>query len=186
MKEDREESTRIRSQSELDAMVRKSRSESVPEEDIDDNNDDFEEHTKVGKLDELVARTKAAPATQTSANVIRRGSSPVMVAPPRAVGSQTDIREDKRDEDAFEEFDEPAETAQTFGDTEKPLPLRAPPVSTRMPALEQSSMPVVRSNVRWGVIAWFALLALMIGIGSVGYLRIKQLESQLAAAQIKK
>lgn len=181
-KEDAEESTRIHSQSELEAMVSKTRSSSTPEGDFEG------EHTKVGKVDDLVARTKPTdpPATQTSANVIRRGSSPVMAAAPRATGSQTDIREDKHDEDAFDEYDVEKPVERVFGAAAQPLPLPAPPQSIPIPIPKQPSMPILRSKVRWGVIAWFALLALMIGVGSVGYLRIKQLESQLAAAQAKR
>lgn len=158
-------------------MVRKTRERTVTE-DVEAH-EEFEEHTKVGNIDELVARTRKTEPAATSANVIRRGSSPVMAAPPRAQGSQTDVREDKRDEDAFDEYDEqPVEKAFASA---QPLPLPAPSESIPIAIPNQSTMPVMRSKVRWGLIAWFALLALMIGVGTVGYVRIKQLEEQLAS-----
>ena len=39
-----------------------------------------------------------------------------------------------------------------------------------------------RKSTRWGVVAWFALLAAMIGAGSMAYLKINELERDLAAA----
>jgi hypothetical protein len=194
-----EESTKVRSAAEIDEMLRSTTAEP---------HDDFEHdaHTKVGNIDELVAKTRARtndpiPVTPR-ANVVRRASSPVMGATvgrntpvlgvTRATGSQSEnestAAKTKSDDAAFDEMqiDEqaPERTSErTFGEKALPLALPAPPLSMAMPVLAKLPDAPKHRGVRWGIVAWFALLAIMIGVGSVGYIRIKQLEDQLAAAK---
>lgn len=190
-----EESTKVRSAAEIDEMLRSaSASAEVPEA-----NEDFEadQHTKVGNIDALVAQTRARTGdlVPRTPNIVRRDSQPVLPAVgrntptfgTRAAGSQSEIvKEAKSDDAAFDEMlDEPKRDSQrTFGEKAQPMPLPAPAQSARMPVA--TKLPAApQKGVRWGVIAWFALLAIMIGVGSVGYIRIKQLEEQLAAAKTK-
>jgi hypothetical protein len=200
-----EESTKVRSAAEIDEMLRSTSAESAePHEDFE-----HDAHTKVGNIDELVAQTRARTADPTvrpgaARNVVRRASSPVIGASvgrntpslgvTRATGSQSEIEpadaKTKSDDAAFDEMqiDEapPERTSErTFGEKAMPLALPAPPVSAQMPVAKKLPDAPRSQSVRWGVVAWFALLAIMIGVGSVGYIRIKQLEDQLAAAKTK-
>jgi hypothetical protein len=196
---DFDESTKVRSAAEIDEMLRSATPEA---------HEDFEHdaHTKVGNIDELVAQTRARTADPIPVtprpNVVRRASSPVIGATvgrntpvlgvTRAAGSQSEIEpaaKPKSDDAAFDEMLDgtPAEptSERTFGEKAMPLALPAPPMSGSMAAVKKLPEAPRTQGVRWGIVAWFALLAIMIGVGSVGYIRIKQLEDQLAAAKTK-
>lgn len=204
----------MRSAAEIDEMLRSTTAEP---------HDDFEHdaHTKVGNIDELVAKTRARTADPIPVtprpNVVRRASSPVLGATvgrntpalgvTRAAGSQSEIEPvaAKSDDAAFDEMqidegaaetarpsrnttdEQPPERAseRTFGEKALPLALPAPPSSKQLPVVAKLPDAPRTQGVRWGIVAWFALLAIMIGVGSVGYIRIKQLEDQLAAARTK-
>lgn len=184
-----EESTKVRSAEEIDEMLRSASAAAEP-------HDDFEHdaHTKVGNIDELVAQTRArtadpVPPTASRPNVVRRASSPVLgsTTPPlgmRAAGSQSELAPVKSDDAAFDEMIGES-SDRTFGEQALPLALPPPPQSMPMPVIAKLPDAPRAQGVRWGVVAWFALLAIMIGVGSVGYIRIKQLEDQLAAAKTK-
>jgi hypothetical protein len=192
-REEFDESTKVRSAAEIDEMLRSASAAAEAQE----AHDDFEHdaHTKVGNIDELVAQTRARTADPIPVtprpNIVRRASSPVIGATTpaqgtRAAGSQSEIAKEapRSDDDAFDDMQVPSRKSdRTFGEKALPMPLPAPPLSAELPVAKLPTAPV--RGVRWGVVAWFALLAIMIGVGSVGYIRIRQLEDQLTAAKAK-
>lgn len=59
---------------------------------------------------------------------------------------------------------------------------RPTPMPMPMPVLE----PETRGwRLRWGVLAWAALLAISIGVGSVAFIKIRRLERELAVTKIQ-
>ena len=84
----------------------------------------------------------------------------------------------------------PEPEAPTLHETQTPAMhgVQAPPAIHALQAMhELQATPATapRRGVRWGVIAWCMLLAAMIGAGTVGYMRIAQLEDELARAKIE-
>lgn len=67
-----------------------------------------------------------------------------------------------------------------------------PPINPRIPSRPTPMpMPMIASHeprrwpLRWGVIAWAALLAITIGVGSVAYVKITRLERDLAITKVQ-
>ena len=191
-----EESTKIKSSAEISEMLRNA---GVADLHDDDDNDDFEKdvHTQVGNIAELIAKSKEiddAPVIARSSNIIRRTQTPIAIERV-AVGSQSDIPA-KSDDEAFEEMlgAVPEVEAKDDVEVEAPresrlvLPLTAPR-SVEMPVIRPLPMPEVpTSKWRWGAVAWVVLLIATIGLGTMSYMKITQLENELASAreQLKK
>jgi hypothetical protein len=190
-----EESTKVKSSAEISEMLRNAGVQVEPE-------DDFESdaHTQVGNISELIAKSREmgdVPAsTRASANVIRRTQTPIAIERV-AIGSQSDIpakTDDKTDDEAFEEMLSAAPQAQpevevdleVEADVEEPLALPPPP-SGEMLVVRPMPQIAVAAKTRWGVIAWVVLLLVTIGLGTMSYMKIAQLEDELAMtrAQIK-
>ena len=175
-----EESTKIKSSAEISEMLR---SAGVSN---DSSHEDFEHdvHTQVGNIAELIAKSREMgdpPAVRASSNVIRRTQTPVAIERV-AIGSQSDIPQ-KTDDEAFEEMLGAAPATQDVEvdatiDERIALPLPAPPKSIETP----------KSKWRWGAVAWVVLLLATIGLGTMSYMKIAQLEDELASArqQLKK
>jgi hypothetical protein len=167
-----EELTKVRSAAEIDEMLRSTTAEA---------HDDFEHdaHTKVGNID----RRASSPVIGATV-----GRNTPVLGVTRAAGSQSEIEpatKAKSDDAAFDEMQMEPTSERTFGEKALPLALPAPPISGQIPVAAKLPDAPRTQSVRWGIVAWFALLAIMIGVGSVGYIRIKQLEDQLAAAKTK-
>jgi hypothetical protein len=191
-----EESTKIKSSAEISEMLRNA---GVAVD--DDGSDDFEKdvHTQVGNIAELIAKSKEiddAPVVARSSNIIRRTQTPVAIERV-AIGSQSDIPA-KTDDEAFEEMlgASPASTDDVEVDVEGDapresrlaLPLTAPR-SVEMPVVRLLPLPEVpKSKWGWGAFAWIVLLIATIGLGTMSYMKITQLENELASAreQLKK
>ena len=193
-----EESTKIKSSAEISEMLRNA---GVQDDDDDDGSDDFEKdvHTQVGNIADLIAKSKEMGDEPVPArsNIIRRTQTPIAIERV-AIGSQSDIPR-KTDDEAFEEMLGEAPVAAKQDDVEveieaQPesrieLPLRAPPRSVEIPAVRPIPMPEPpKSKWGWGAIAWVVLLVVTIGLGTMSYMKISQLEDELASAreQLKK
>lgn len=176
-----EESTKVKSAAEIDEMLRQASVTREPREEVDE----FECHTQIGHVAELVARTAIPddepPVAPTSSNVIRR-SAPIAAVRPsaviRAVGSANDVPVAVTEEDvAFEPWDEAPVHRPS---TPIPLPLAAPEPSAQVKVAAPAPIAHARSGVRWGVVAWVVLLLAMMGAGTMGYMKIAELEQELA------
>jgi hypothetical protein len=199
-----EESTKIKSSAEISEMLRNA---GVATDDDDDGSDDFESdvHTQVGNIAELIAKSKEMGdlpvVARSSTNIIRRTQTPIAIERV-AIGSQSDIPS-KTDDEAFEEMlGAPAavETKQAKDDLEVEidgdvpresriaLPLPAPPRSMELPVIRPLPVVAEPKKWRWGAIAWVVLLIATIGLGTMSYMKIAQLEDELAVAreQLKK
>lgn len=165
-------------------------------EDDDDGHDDFEKdvHTQVGNIADLIAKSKEmGDAPRASSNIIRRTQTPIAIERV-AVGSHSDIppvkSTDEAADDAFKEHDEPAvEASDDEAVIELALPLPPPPRSIEMPVVRPLPMlEPPKATWRWGAIAWVVLLIATIGLGTMSYVKISQLEDELASAreQLKK
>ena len=198
-----EESTKIKSSAEISEMLRNAG--------VDlDSNDDFEHdvHTQVGNIAELIAKSKemgdVPVAARSSTNIIRRTQTPIAIERV-AIGSQSDIPS-KTDDEAFEEMladapvderEAPKEAAPEEVEDVEVEGVRESRLALPLPAPRSVEMPVVRplpmieppkSTWRWGAIAWVVLLIATIGLGTMSYMKIAQLEDELASAreQLKK
>ena len=189
-----EEATKVKSPAEIDEMLRQARSgsgSSSSEPPPFHGDQDFEAHTQIGQLSELARQSLMVEdpvpppvMPRASANVIRRATSPHPVARASAVmaavpaGSLPDMAKTDDEEVAFEpwtEFAEPVAPQQTGPTLTEPTPSVAPP------AIE--AVASVQSKIRVGLVAWVVLLLVTIGVGTMGYMRITELENELAMAK---
>jgi hypothetical protein len=191
-----EESTKIKSSAEISEMLRNAGVAA------DDSHDDFEHdvHTQVGNIAELIAKSREMGdepvAVRATSNVIRRTVTPIAIERV-AIGSQSDIPQ-KTDDEAFEEMlgaapqpaaDVDVEVDATIEEPRIALPLPPPPQSIEMPAIRPLPMPEApKSRMQWGAVAWVVLLLATLGLGTMSYMKITQLENELASAreQLKK
>jgi hypothetical protein len=201
-----EESTKIRSSAEIDEMLRAAGvSPSVPS---DDDYDDFDAHTQIGNVQELAARSMSiedepAIIPRASSNVIRRTTSPHVVARstkdlpavmPMSSNSELPLpAPPKTDDDAFapweDQFEEQLE-ATPIVEMPEPSTLVGTPPPPIKPSIivEEAPVPIVLaaptpSKLRWGIVAWVVLLLVTISVSTLGYMRITQLEQELASAK---
>ena len=200
-----EESTKVHSSEELDDILRKARTQ--PSRSLDeDDYDDFEERTIVGPAQELAAKSVTTPdpddvvARPSTKNVVRR-TGPVEV--PRASGvmpvvraagsaSELALPPPKSDDDAFEpwdDFEQPGDkpSADPEPVVEAASSIVVEPAAPTSIVVEEAPQPVAapvtvpaRQSMRWGVVAWFVLLATMLGSGGFAYWKILELEHELA------
>ena len=198
-----EESTKIKSSHEISEMLRNAAARPEPVYEDEDSGGFGDVHTQVGNIQDLIAKTKEADpppvVARSSTHVIRRASSPVMIERP-ALGSQSDIPPPS-DDDAFAEYDAPSEAAPAVENEAtidepppmmqsmpvgRPFPLPAPTPSMPIPVVQMQQPQPTR--LRWGAIAWVALLVITMATATLSYLKISELQQDLAdaRAQLKK
>lgn len=213
-----EESTKIKSSHEINEMLRNAAARPEPIFENEDSGGFGDVHTQVGNIQDLIAKSKEADppppvVARSSTHVIRRASSPVVIERP-ALGSQSDVPPPS-DDDAFAEYDAPQAAPIEFDALDsaanveaeatskgrlamidepmvlstpvgRPLPLPAPAPSMPMPVIRvEQKQP---TQLRWGAIAWVALLVITMATATLSYLKISELQQDLAdaRAQLKK
>lgn len=232
-----EESTKIKSSAEIDEMLRDAATNRPATFEDDYDEDDFDAHTQIGNVQELVARS-AIPdepppplvVGRASTNVIRRATTPNMVARssnvmaavmPQGSMPNLPLPAAKTDDEAFaawDDFDDtsqkaepipaadPIPAAEPIWEQAEPSTLVAtpPPPAIAMPPINMyEEAPVVyapvvqapvvealapqtttvRRKLPVAVVAWVVLLLVTISVGTMSYMRIKQLEGELASAR---
>ena len=205
-----EESTKIHSSSELDEILRQARTRPVmqDDDDIEGSFEEHTRIGPVAELvaqsmtiEDQTPPPIAAPRTSTK-NVVRRTAPVPVVQPPemmpvRAAGSLSEMTPPApTDEDAFEPWDAmdaaPLEVAPVIAppvfeapvveDVAPPTMIDAPrPMAMPMPAVIAKPVEVpAPKKLRWGAVAWVVLLVVMMGAGTMAYMRITALEEELA------
>jgi len=208
-----EESTKIKSSHEINEMLRNAAARPEPIfNDEDSGGFGNDAHTQVGNIQDLIAKSKEVEppppvVPRASTHVIRRASSPVVIERP-ALGSQSDFPPPS-DDDAFREYDAPAagpdlaapiafDALESAGNEAtidepqmlpsmpvgRPLPLPPPPTSMPMPVVRNFTQEQPRpTQLRWGAIAWVALLVVTMATATLSYLKISELQQDLADAR---